>query len=68
MVFEQDEVTSIKRFGMPGLKLLGFKSLDSIKPYMYIKPGHFLYPDEKVWLIIIQILKFNTFNFRLVWN
>jgi len=48
VTFEQDEVKSIKRFGSAGMKLLGFKSIDSLKPYMYIKPGHFLYPDEKV--------------------
>ena len=30
------------------MKLLGFKSLDTLKPYMYVKPGHFIYPDEKV--------------------
>ncbi len=39
---------SIKKFGPPGLKLLGFKPLDRLKPYMYIKPGSFLYPDEKL--------------------
>lgn len=30
------------------MKLLGFKPLSSLKQYMYVKPGHFLYPDEKV--------------------
>ena len=48
IAFEQEEVKTIKNFGLPGLRLLGFKSIDAIKPYMYIKPGHFLYPDEKV--------------------
>ncbi|CAF0845279.1 unnamed protein product [Brachionus calyciflorus] len=47
VTFEEDEIKSIKRFGNPGLKVLGFKDLKAIKPYMYIKPGHFLYPDEK---------------------
>lgn len=48
LTFEQDEIKSIKRFGQPGMRLLGFKSLNTLKPYMYIKPGHFLYPDEKI--------------------
>ena len=29
------------------MKLLGFKPLNTLKPYMFVKPGHFLYPDEK---------------------
>ena len=29
------------------MKLLGFKPISSLKPYMFVKPGHFLYPDEK---------------------
>lgn len=39
------------------MELLGFKSLSYLKPYMYIKPGHFLYPDEKVSLTLSQDLK-----------
>ena len=37
------------------MKLLGFKSLNTLKPYMFIKPGHFLYPDEKVTIFINNI-------------
>jgi len=48
ITFEQDEIKSIKRFGLAGMKLLGFKSLVTLKPYMYVKPGHFIYPDEKL--------------------
>jgi hypothetical protein len=58
VTFEQDEVKSIKRFGLAGLKLLGFKSIDSLRPYMYIKPGHFLYPDEKV--LINSIIRISS--------
>ncbi len=29
------------------MKLLGFKPMSCLKPYMFVKPGHFLYPDEK---------------------
>lgn len=45
--FEQDEIKVIRRFGSTGLKLLGFKSMSCLKPHYYVKPGHFLYPDEK---------------------
>lgn len=47
LAFEQDEIKSIKKFGTSGMKLLGFKPLNTLKPYMFVKPGHFLYPDEK---------------------
>ncbi len=58
VTFEQDEVKLIKRFGQPGMKLLGFKSLSCLKPYMYVKPGHFLYPDEKVnFCLLLSKLK-----------
>ena len=30
------------------MKLLGFKPLSALKLYMYVKPGHFIYPDEKL--------------------
>jgi len=34
VVFEQDEVKAIKKFGSTGMKLLGFKSMSCLKPYM----------------------------------
>jgi ATP-dependent DNA helicase 2 subunit 1 len=46
VAFEQDEVKAIKKFGLTGMKLLGFKSISCLKPYMYVKPGHFLYPGN----------------------
>ena len=42
------------QFLFKGLRLLGFKPFDCIKPYMHIKPGHFLYPDEKVCFYFIK--------------
>lgn len=30
----------------PGIELLGFKPLTDLKPYLYIKPANFIYPDE----------------------
>ena len=49
ITFEQDEVKAVKRFSDSGMNLIGFKPLSSLKPYYYVKPGHFLYPDEKVY-------------------
>lgn len=43
----QDEVKSMTRVYDTGIELLGFKPIASIKPYFFIKPANFLYPDEK---------------------
>ncbi|XP_065071945.1 X-ray repair cross-complementing protein 6-like [Rhopilema esculentum] len=48
VLFEKNEVEEMKTFGEPGLHLLGFKSKDLMKPYYYVKPGQFIFPDEKV--------------------
>jgi len=58
VTFEQDEVKQIKRFGPTGMKLLGFKSMSHLKPYMYVKPGHFIYPDEKVNFLAMLLIYF----------
>lgn len=47
ILFDSDEIKAIKKFGDPGFELLGFKSLSSLSPHHYVKPGHFIYPDEK---------------------
>ncbi|CAF1474979.1 unnamed protein product, partial [Didymodactylos carnosus] len=48
ILFEQDEIKAIKRFDdEPGFRLLGFKEMSCLKPFHYVKPGHFIYPDEK---------------------
>jgi ATP-dependent DNA helicase 2 subunit 1 len=41
-----EDVKKIKAFDTPGLKLIGFKSLDTLKVYHNIKPSYFVYPDE----------------------
>jgi len=48
VTFEKNEVHDMKRFGDPGLHLLGFKSKSFMKSYYYVKPGLFLYPDETI--------------------
>ncbi|UJR15032.1 hypothetical protein I4U23_002006 [Adineta vaga] len=47
VLFDADEIKAIKKFADPGLEILGFKSLSCLLPHHYVKPGHFIYPDEK---------------------
>lgn len=47
MISEAD-MKKIKHFEQPGMRLLGFKSKDSIKTYHNIRPSYFIYPDERV--------------------
>ncbi|CAF4913598.1 unnamed protein product, partial [Rotaria sp. Silwood1] len=47
ILFDSDEIKAIKKFGDPGFELLGFKNLSCLLPHHYVKPGHFIYPDEK---------------------
>ena len=44
--FSKAEMLKIKSLEEPGMKLLGFKSIDSIKPYYNIRESYFLYPNE----------------------
>ncbi|EDQ89450.1 uncharacterized protein MONBRDRAFT_32261 [Monosiga brevicollis MX1] len=46
-VFSKEEVTQIKSFGQPGLRLLGFKDQAALKPWHHVKKSCFLYPDDK---------------------
>ncbi|XP_059150749.1 X-ray repair cross-complementing protein 6-like [Physella acuta] len=45
--FENDEVSEMKQFEDPGLYLVGFKPITSLKKYFHVRPGNFIYPDEK---------------------
>lgn len=45
--FTKDEIKKLKEFGEPSLQLMGFKSMDRLKPYFNIKPSYFMYPDEE---------------------
>ena len=48
VIFEKEEVDSLKSFAEPGLLLLGFKPKERLKPHYYTKPANFIYPDESV--------------------
>lgn len=47
IVFSPAEVINMKSLQNPGLRLLGFKSLDQLRPRWMIKHCLFLYPNEK---------------------
>ena len=46
IIFSKEEMNKIKFLEQPGMKLMGFKSMDSIKPYYNIRESYFIYPNE----------------------
>ena len=44
--FTKEEMNKIKFLEEPGIKLLGFKSIERIKPYYNIRESYFIYPNE----------------------
>ena len=46
VIFSKEEMTKIKTLDEPGIKLMGFKSIDTIKPYYNVRESYFLYPNE----------------------
>ena len=53
VIFEKEEVDSLKSFAEPGLLLLGFKAKERLKPHYYTKPANFIYPDESVSVLYL---------------
>ena len=46
VIFSKEEMKKVKVMEEPGMTLLGFKSIDSIKPYYNIRESYFIYPNE----------------------
>ena len=46
--FSKDEMKKIKLIEPPGLTLMGFKSINSIKPYYNLRESYFVYPNESI--------------------
>ena len=46
ILFSKEEMNKIKFLEEPGMKLMGFKSIDSIKPYYNVRESYFIYPNE----------------------
>lgn len=61
IVFRADELIAMKSITSPGLNLLGFKSLNQLKPHWMIRQTYFMYPSENK-------IKGSTTLFRTLWN
>ncbi|KAI6079659.1 X-ray repair cross-complementing protein 6 [Aix galericulata] len=48
IVLEKEETEELKRFGSPGLFLIGFKPLSMLKQHHHIRPAQFIYPEESL--------------------
>ena len=46
--FTKEDMKAVKTFDAPGIKLMGFKSLDKIKPFYNIRESYFIYPNENM--------------------
>jgi hypothetical protein len=46
--FSKEEMKKVKLIDPPGLTLMGFKSIDSIKPYYNLRESYFIYPNEAI--------------------
>ena len=44
--FTKEEMNKIKFLEEPGMKLMGFKSIESLKPYYNLRESYFIYPNE----------------------
>lgn len=65
--FTKDDVSFIKNFDVPGMKLMGFKDKSRVKNYMNVRSSYFLYPEESrfkgssqvVHSLIVSMVKMN---------
>ncbi|XP_038612480.1 X-ray repair cross-complementing protein 6 [Tachyglossus aculeatus] len=48
IVMEKEETEELKRFDDPGLILIGFKPLTTLKRHQYLRPCQFVYPEESL--------------------
>lgn len=61
ILFKADEVVAMKSIQETGLRLLGFKPLDQLKPRWMVKHCQFIYPNEKR-------INGSTTLFRALWQ
>jgi len=43
----KEHMAKIKGFEQPGMTLIGFKSINSLKEYHNYRASYFLYPDDE---------------------
>ncbi|MCJ1392824.1 ATP-dependent DNA helicase II subunit 1 [Xylographa bjoerkii] len=46
VTFTPDEITALRHFGDPGIRIIGFKPLSMLPMWANLKPSTFLYPSE----------------------
>ena len=46
--FPKEDMKKVKVMEQPGLTLMGFKSIDCIKPYYNLRESYFIYPNELI--------------------
>lgn len=46
IAFTPDEVAALRHFGDPGIKIIGFKSVELLPFWANLKPSTFIYPSE----------------------
>lgn len=61
VAFSAEELTSLKTLVSPGLRLLGFKSIDTLTPRCFVKCCAFLSPGD-------DVIKGTTKLFRALWE
>jgi len=59
VLFNKEEMEKIKTFDKPSLRLVGFKPIESLKPYHNLMNSYFICPDDEVsfplTIIILQL-------------
>lgn len=51
VTFSQDEQANLRKvFGEPGLKLIGFKSMDMLPTWANLRPPYFVYPTDEGYI------------------
>lgn len=46
-VFSPDEITSLRNFGDPGIRVIGFKPVSRLPIWANLRPSTFIYPSEE---------------------
>ena len=46
VTFTPDEITSLRHFGDPGIRIIGFKPLNMLPIWANLRPSTFIYPSE----------------------
>ena len=73
IVFTKDELTAVKNFGDPVLRIIGFKPLTMLPIWAVTKPSTFIYPSEEEYVGSTRVFSalqqslLKSQRFALVW-